>query len=179
MKGVVAVGALAATHLFGPAVAGAFSAAMVLSVLATVNAEVTIGPRVYYAMAKNGAFFSAAAKVHPRWHTPAIAIVCQGLCSMLMTLTPFVELLNYIGFLLNFFAVMSVASLFIFRKRAGWRKLGVVSFAYPLIPVFFILVGIGMTIFGLTYRPVTALIAIATLATGALVYHFRIRSKPV
>ncbi len=177
MKGVVAVGALASTHLFGPAVAGAFAAAMVLSVLATVNAEVTIGPRVYYAMAKNGAFFAAAGKVHPRWHTPAIAIVCQGLCSMLMTLSPFVDLLLYIGFLLNFFAVLSVASLFIFRKRAGWRKLAVVSFAYPLVPVFFIAVGIGMTIFGLTYRPGTAAIAIATLAVGALVYHFRIKGR--
>ncbi|MBZ5611554.1 MAG: amino acid permease [Acidobacteriia bacterium] len=177
MKGVVAVGALAATHLFGPAVAGAFAAGMVLSVLATMNAEVTIGPRVYYAMAKNGAFFSAAARVHPRWHTPVVAIVCQGLCSMLMTLSPFVDLLMYIGFLLNFFAVMSVASLFIFRRRAGWRKLGAVSFAYPLVPVFFIVVGIGMTIFGLTYRPGTAAIAIATLATGALVYHFRIKGR--
>ena len=177
MKREVAVGAVAATHLFGPAVAGVFSAAMVLSVLATVNAEVTIGPRVYYAMAKNGAFFAAAAKVHPRFHTPAIAILCQGVCSMLMTMTPFVDLLMYIGFLLNVFAVMSVGALFIFRKRPGWRKLGVVSFAYPLIPVFFIIVGIGMTIFGLTYKPAIAAVAILTIATGALVYHFRIRQK--
>jgi APA family basic amino acid/polyamine antiporter len=175
MKGVVAVGAAGATHLFGPAVAGVFSAAMVLSVLATVNAEVTIGPRVYYAMAKNGAFFPAAAKVHPRFHTPAIAILCQGVCSMVMTMSPFVDLLTYIGFLLNVFAVMSVGALFILRKRPGWKKLGVVSFAYPVIPVFFILVGIAMTIFGLTYKPVIASIAIFTVATGALVYHFRFR----
>ena len=179
MKGVVAVGSLAATHLFGPAVAGFFGAAMMLSLLATINAEVTIGPRVYYAMAKNGAFFSAAAKVHPRWRTPAAAILCQGMCSMLMTMTPFVDLLMYIGFLLNFFAVLSVASLFVFRKRPGWRKLSVVSFAYPAIPVFFILVGIGMTIFGLTYKPATATIAILTLAVGALVYHFRIRGQAI
>src|SRR5579871_3835719 len=141
MKGVVAIGSLAATHLFGPAVARAFGIAMMLSLLATINAEVTIGPRVYYAMAKNGAFFTAASKVHPSWHTPAVAIVCQGVCSMVMTMTPFVELLLYIGFLLNFFAVLSVASLFLFRRRAGWTRLAVVSFAYPLIPLFFILVG--------------------------------------
>jgi len=175
MKSVVAVGALAATHLFGPAMAGAFAGAMALSLLATLNAEVTIGPRVYYAMAKNGAFFSGAAKVHPRWHTPVVAILWQGLCAMVMTLTPFVDLLLYIGFLLNFFALLSVASLFMLRKRPGWRKLPVVSFAYPLIPVFFILVGVGMTIFSLTYKPVTATIAILTLAAGAAVYHFRIR----
>lgn len=177
MKGVVAIGAEAAARLFGPATAGAFSAAMMLSLLATVNAEVTIGPRVYYAMAQRGAFFAAAAHVHPRWRTPAVAIVCQGLCAMLMTLSPFVDLLLYIGFLLNVFAVLATASLFKFRRRPGWRKLPVVSFAYPLIPAFFCLVGVGMTIFGLTYKPGTAAIAILTVVAGALVYHFRMRSK--
>jgi APA family basic amino acid/polyamine antiporter len=175
MKGVVAVGALAARHLFGPAVAGIFSAAMALSLLATVNAEVTIGPRVYYAMAKNGAFFSMAAKVDPRWHTPVVAILCQGVCSILMTVSPFLNLLLYIGLLLNFFAVLSVASLFIFRRRPGWQKLGVVSFAYPLLPAFFVAVGIWMTILGVMLRPAISAAAILTVAAGAAVYHFRLR----
>ena len=179
MKGVVAVGALAATHLFGPAVAGFFSAAMLLSLLATINAMVTIGPRVYYAMAKNGAFFAAAAKVHPRWRTPVIAIVCQGACTMLMTMSPFVDLLMYIGLLLNFFAVMSVISLFIFRRRQGWQKLSVVSFAYPLVPAFFAAIGIWTTILAIRLRPGVSGIAALTVAAGALVYHFRIRQKPV
>jgi basic amino acid/polyamine antiporter, APA family len=175
MKGVVAVGALAAQHLFGPAVAGIFSAAMALSLLATVNAEVTIGPRVYYAMAKNGAFFSMAAKVDPRWHTPVIAIVCQGACSILMTVSPFLNLLLYIGLLLNFFAVLSVGSLFIFRRRPGWQKLGVVSFAYPLIPAFFVAVGVWMTVLGVMLRPGISAVAVLTVAAGAVVYHFRLR----
>ena len=175
MKGVVAVGALAARHLFGPAVAGIFSAAMALSLLATVNAEITIGPRVYYAMAKNGAFFSMAAKVDPRWHTPVIAILCQGLCSILMTVSPFLNLLLYIGLLLNFFAVLSVGSLFIFRRRPGWQKLGVVSFAYPLLPAFFVAVGVWMTVLGVMLRPGVSAIAVLTVAAGAAVYHFRLR----
>jgi APA family basic amino acid/polyamine antiporter len=79
MKGVVAIGSLAAMNLFGPQTAGAFSALMALSLVATVNAEVTVGPRVYYAMAQNRAFFKMAAHVHPRWRTPVVAILCQGL----------------------------------------------------------------------------------------------------
>jgi APA family basic amino acid/polyamine antiporter len=177
MKGVVAVGSLAASHLFGPETAGIFSALMGLSLLATVNAMVTIGPRVYYAMAKNGAFIERAARVDSRWHTPVFAIVCQGICSILMTLTPFPQLVVYIGFTLNFFAVMSVASLFIFRKRPGWQKLRVVSFAWPLVPVSFLLVGIWMTIFGMSLEPKVSLAAILTVATGAAVYHFHIRKK--
>jgi APA family basic amino acid/polyamine antiporter len=176
MKGVVAVGALAASHLFGPGVASIFSAAMAVSLMATVNAMVTIGPRVYYAMAKNGAFFAAAAKIHPRWRTPVIAIIAQGVCTMLMTVTPFPSLLIYIGFTLNFFAVLSVASLFVFRRRCpGWHKLRVVSFAFPALPVLFILVGVWMTIFGITLEPQVSLAAILTVVTGAAVYHFHLR----
>jgi APA family basic amino acid/polyamine antiporter len=177
MKGVVAVGAQAASHLFGPGVAGVFSAAMALSLLATINAEVTIGPRVYYAMARNGAFFSAAARVHPRFHTPATAILCQGVCTILMTMTPFLNLVFYIGFALNFFASMSVAALLVFRKRPGWRRLPVVSFAYPLVPVFFLAVGFWMTIFGMTFNPVVSFIALLTIAAGALVYRWQLRKS--
>ncbi len=93
---------------------------------------------------------------------------------MLMTLSPFLNLLLYIGLLLNFFAVMSVASLFVFRRRPGWRRLGVVNFGYPTLPLLFIAVGIWMTVFGITLRPAVSGIAALTLAAGALVYHLRI-----
>jgi len=177
MKGVLAVGALAAQRLFGNEVGGIFSALMALSLMSTVNAMVTIGPRVYYAMAKNGAFLASAAKVHPKWHTPVAAILAQGVCTMLMTLTPFPQLVIYIGFTLNVFAVMSVASLFLFRRRQGWQKLRVVSFAYPLIPAIFVLVGVWMIYQGLQLKPYVSLAAVITLVTGALVYHFRLRPR--
>lgn len=175
MKGVVAVGALAASRLFGPEVAGIFSALMALCLVSTVSAEVTIGPRVSYAMAKNGAFLASAAKVHPRWHTPVAAIVAQGICAMLMTATPFPQLFFYIGFTLNFFAVLSVASLFIFRRRPGWQRLRVVNFAWPAIPVLFLLVGVWMIVLGIQQKPVISTVAVVTIVTGALVYHFRLR----
>jgi APA family basic amino acid/polyamine antiporter len=175
LKGEVAVGALAAKYLFGPAVAGAFSAAMALSLLATVNAMVTIGPRVYYAMAKNGAFFATAARIDPRFHTPVVAILCQGLCTIVLTITPFINLVLFISFALNFFAVMSVASLFVFRRRAGWHKIRAVSFAWPLVPVFFILVGLSMTIVGLRLRPIVSGFALLLIVSGAVLYRMRFR----
>jgi APA family basic amino acid/polyamine antiporter len=178
MKGKEAVGAFAASRLFGPEIAGIFAGLMALSLMSTVNAMVTIGPRVYYAMARNGAFPAIAAKVHPRFHTPAAAIVAQGVCTMLMTLTPFPQLVVYIGITLNFFTVMSVISMFLFRRRPGWQKLRVVSFAYPLFPVLFILVGAWMTYQGIVLKPYIALATGVTLATGALVYHLRLRSRP-
>ena len=177
MKGKEAVGAFAASRLFGPEIAGIFSGLMALSLMSTVNAMVTVGPRVYYAMAGNGAFPAIAGKVHPRFHTPVAAIVAQGICTMLMTLTPFPQLMTYIGLTLNVFAAMSVASLFKFRGRPGWQKLRIVSFAYPLFPLLFIAVGIWITYQGIVLKPYVALATGVTLATGALVYHLRLRSR--
>ena len=175
MKGQIAIGSLAASKLFGPQVASIFSALMAVSIMSTVSAEVTIGPRVYYAMAKNKAFFQAAARVHPEWRTPVVAIICQGLCAMFMTMTPFPQLMIYIGMSLTFFTVMSVGSLFIFRRREGWQKLRAVSFAYPLIPVAYILVGACMMVYGFIWQPMPSLIAAATVAAGAAVYRFGLR----
>ncbi|HVX67053.1 MAG TPA: amino acid permease [Bryobacteraceae bacterium] len=175
MKGVVAIGSVAAVSLFGPQTAGFFSLLMALSLVATVNAEITIGPRVYYAMAQNRAFFKAAAHVHPKWRTPVVAILCQGLCAALMTVTPFPSLVIYIGFSLTFFAVLSVASLFIFRRRPNWQRVRVVSFAWPLVPLTFILVGVWTIIYGVMLQPKVSLAAVLTIATGAAVYHFKLR----
>jgi len=178
MKGEIAIGSISALHLFGPGVAGVVSVLMAVSIASTVNAEVTVGPRVYFAMAKNRAFFHAAATVHPRWHTPVIAILSQGLCAMVMTLTPFRDLLTYIGMSLTLFTVLSVAALFVFRyKRPGWQKLRVVDFAFPLIPASYILVGTGMMIYGVVQQPRASLTALATVGAGALVYRFWIRPR--
>ena len=59
----------------------------------------TAGPRVYFAMARDGAFLPAAARVHPRYRTPAIAIVAQAVWSALLVLSgTFEQLLTYTGF---------------------------------------------------------------------------------
>lgn len=174
-KPIVEIGATAATALFGPMMGGLFGALIALCLVATVNAEVTVGPRVYFAMAQNRAFFKMAAHVHPRWRTPVIAILCQGLCAVLMTLTPFPDLVEYIGFSLTFFAVLSVVSLFVFRRRPNWQRLRIVSFAWPAIPLAFLLVGAWTIVYGVMLRPGVSIAAILTIAAGAAVYHTRIK----
>jgi len=171
LKGVVAVGKVSAENLFGPQFGVMFSALMAISIMPTVNAMITIGPRVYYAMAKNGAFLKKAAEVHPRWHTPVLAIISQGVCSMLMTLTPIPDLFLFVGFSLTLFTVLAVASVFIFRRRPNWQKLRAVNFLYPLIPTAYILVGVAMIVWGIIFQPVVSLTALSTIALGAGVYH--------
>jgi len=175
-KPEMAPGAVSAVNLFGPSIGGVWAGLMALCLISTVNAEVTVGPRVYYAMAKNRAFFPAAARVHPRFHTPIIAIVSQGVCAILMTATSFPDLVNYIGMSLTLFTVLSVASLLVFRRtQPGWQRLRAVDFAFPLIPVLYILVGTAMVIFGLKAHPWASLSAFATVGVGALVYRFGVR----
>jgi len=175
MKGVVAIGSLAASRLFGAQVGGLFSALIAIALLAMVNALVTVGPRVAYAMARNGAFFRTAAKVDPQWRTPAPAILMQAVVAMLMTMTSLPSLFFFIGFTLNFFSVMSVASLFRLRKRPGWKRLKPVSWLWPLQPVLFIVIGTWMTIFGLTLEPRIAIVACALIGVGAVFYQRQLK----
>lgn len=177
MKSEFAVGAATARKLFGPEIAGIFGGLMAVALVSTVNAMVTIGPRVYYAMAKNRAFFASAAEVHPKWHTPANAIVWQGVAAMLMTSIAFADLFMYISFTLNLFAGLSVASIFIFRRRPGWIRLPVVSFLFPLVPGVFLIVSAWMYYVGLTVEPAVSLATLGTVGLGALLYHFRIRQR--
>ncbi len=177
MKGVLAVGSVTAHALFGPEAAGVFSGLLAVSLMSTVNAMVTIGPRLYYAMAKNGAFLPSAAWVHPRWRTPVPAILFQGACAMLMTLVNFGNLMTYIGYLLNLFAMLAVASLLWLRRRPDWRRLPAVSFAWPLVPMLFVVPGLWLVVAGLRFAPVISAAAALTLVSGALVYRYRVVPK--
>jgi len=173
MKGILAVGALSASRLFGSQIAWAFSALMAFGLLSTVNAMTIAGPRVYYAMARDRQFPAAAAKVHPRWRTPVNSIIAQAVCTVLLVLMPFPALVIYIGFTLNLFATLSVASLFIFRRRPGWRRLQTVSFAFPLIPCLFLAVSAWMTIEGLLQKPFISVLTLLTIASGGLLHRLR------
>ena len=173
MKGVVAIGALAASRLFGSQAAGVFSALMACALLSTVNAMTIAGPRVYYAMARDGQFFAFAAAVHPRWRTPVNSIITQGICAILLVFTPFPQLVVYIGFTLSLFAAMSVASLFHFRRRPGWQRLHIVNFAYPLIPCLFIAVCVWMIIEGIIQKPIISMWTGLTLVCGGFLYRKR------
>jgi APA family basic amino acid/polyamine antiporter len=176
MKGVVAVGAQAATSLFGGSGGGLFSGAMAASLLATVNAMSMIGPRVYYAMARDGAFFATAAKVHPRWRSPWIAVLAQGACCIALILTgTFESLVYYIGFTLFLFSALSVLALFKFRGRRGWRRSRWVSLGYPFIPLVYVLMNAWVFVYFIQLRSWEALWSLLTVAGGALTYQLYIR----
>lgn len=173
LQGVLAVGAKAGNSLFGDRAGGLFSGAMAIGLLATVNAMTMIGPRVYYAMALDGAFFAAAARVHPRWKSPWIAVLAQGVCACVLILTgTFEGLIYYIGFTLFFFSALSVLAIFKFRKRPGWKRSPWVNMAFPAIPLLYVLMNVWVFVFFVRERRAEALWSLLTVLAGALIYHF-------
>ena len=93
------------------------------------------GPRVYFAMARDGMFVRAAARVHPRFHTPATAIVAQGVWSSVLVLSGTqAQLVNYTGFAVVLFAGVTVSALFVLRRRDPGAPRPFSALGYPWAP---------------------------------------------
>ncbi len=178
LRGIVPVGEVAAVQLFGPGAAAMISTLIALALLSSLSAYVLIGPRVYYAMARDGLFFRFAARVHPRFQTPGLSILAQGACSLVMILTgTFEQLLIYIGFALGIFPLMAVAGVLVLRRREPERPRPYRVWGYPLAPLFFLVVMAAILIVGFVNSPKPALIALATVAAGAPAYWLTMRQS--
>jgi len=175
LTGVIAVGTTVANALFGAEGGRFFSLALALSLLATINAMCLVGPRVYYAMARDGAFFSIAAKLHPRWKSPWIAVILQGICTLLLIVLPtFRNLIVYTGFTLYLFTALAVLGLFKLRRRPGWKKFAWLEYSYPIIPLLYVGMSGWVLVFSVKAAPVASAMALATVLGAALTYYFYI-----
>ena len=129
-----------------------FSLFISFSLFSSISAFIILGPRVYYAMAADGKFFSFASKIHPRFGVPAYSIIFQAIISIVIILSgTFDQILTYMGFSLGIFPILTVFGLFKLRrlKRSAIRMPG-----YPLVPVIFILAGVSMLLLSFLERPI-------------------------
>jgi APA family basic amino acid/polyamine antiporter len=88
ISGVSRIGEAALTASLGPRAAWLLSAAVIVSILGCTSASILAGPRVYYAMARDGLFFPSVARVHPRFQVPTTSIVFQAVWSSLLVVVP-------------------------------------------------------------------------------------------
>lgn len=178
MKGVVAVGAVSSDALFGQYVGNFFSAIMAGALLSSISAMSLVGPRVYYAMGRDGCFPAQAAQVHPRWRTPAKAIWYQAVAAAAMVLTgTFEALIYYIGFSLILFAALAVAGLLRVRNRPQFRRLRVMNWCYPAIPLIFIAASLWMLIWTFVLHPRECMLGLITIIAGAAFYRWRLHGS--
>jgi APA family basic amino acid/polyamine antiporter len=127
--------------LIGPAGAGLISAAVMLSAFGTVNAQLLSVPRVYFAMARDRMFFRQIEWVHPRWRTPAAAILAQGLWASGLALTgTYQEIITYTAFPNYFFLSLGVLGLIVLRVREPELHRPYRVWGYPVTPVLFLLI---------------------------------------
>ena len=129
-----------ADKLLGVQAGHIMGAVSIVSLAAGINAWTFAGPRVYYAMARDGAFFAAAARVHPRFKTPAASIVAQALWTTVLILTGSLDkLTTYVGFAITLFAGIAVGALFVLRAREPEAPRPFRAWGYPVAPAIFMI----------------------------------------
>ncbi|MSO56425.1 MAG: amino acid permease [Acidobacteria bacterium] len=129
-----------AERLLGARAGDIMGVVSIVSLAASISAMTFVGPRVYYAMARDGVFFDAAARVHPRYRTPAVAIVAQAMWAGLLVLSGSADnLTQYTGFAVVLFSGLAVAGLFVLRRREPSAPRPFRSVGYPFAPAIFAL----------------------------------------
>lgn len=150
------------------------TAGIAVSTFGFLNLVILVSPRVYQAMAADGLFFPALARLHPRHRTPAAAIVAQGAWAVLLTLTgTYGELLDYVVFGDWIFFALAAATIYVFRRRDGAPRPGVFRVpGYPVTPALFILAAIYVLVGSVLSNPGNALRGTLLLALGVPVFRF-------
>ena len=169
-KGQVGVGELAAERLFGGAAGAVFAGVAFVIILSSLSAMTIAGPRVYFAMARDGAFLRSAGRVHHQYRTPAIAILVQAAWSAMLVLSgTFEQLLTYTGFAVVLFSSLAVLSLF-FVRRSSREAVTFRAWGYPWAPAVFCVVGFAIVVNALVQAPEVASAGLAVMLAGIPVY---------
>ena len=161
----------AGERLFGAGVGAALAVASVIMIAASVSAMVLAGPRVYFAMARDGQFFAGAARVHPKYRTPVAAIVAQSIWSGVLVLAgTFEQLLLYTGFAVVTFAGAAVAALFVLRHREPAAPRPFRAWGYPVAPGIFVAASAAMVVNEIWREPAAAGAGMLLIAAGLPLY---------
>ena len=142
----------------------------IVIVLSSLSAMTLAGPRVYFAMARDSAFFSAAGHVHEAYRTPAVAIGAQACWSAVLVLSgTFQQLLTYTGYAVILFSGLAVLSLFFVHARAKdlptFRAWG-----FPWAPTVFCLASFGIVANAIIADPWTSMVGLGVILGGLPIY---------
>ncbi len=173
------VATLAAQMVLGAKGAGLMAAAIMISTFGCINGLTLAGARVYYAMAKDGLFFSSVGRVNRKYHSPAISLLFQGVWAALLTLTgTYNELLNYVIFAVMLFYILTIAGLFWLRHTRPDAPRPYRAVGYPVIPALYVLFAVFVEWALLTHKAAQSVTGLCIVAVGIPVYYlWRRRSR--
>jgi len=166
------VSASVAERVMGSAGATLVTITILLSIFGSNNGSMITSPRVYFAMAHDGVFFRLFGKVHPRFQTPAPAIVLQGAWAVVLTLSgSFNALVSYLIFAAWLFYALTVAAVVVLRRRRPDVTRPYRMWGYPWTPLVFVATSLWLVVNTIATRPQPSLIGLAIIATGVPVYY--------
>ena len=165
------IAAEAVGAIFGPAAAKLIAAIILVSMFSAANGLTLTAPRMYFAMARDGIFWKKMAEVHPRFGTPAFAIVVSCAWGMLLAATgTFQQLLTYVVFVGWIFYALGGVAIFVYRRNAPNAARPFRTPGYPVTPILFVLAAaaiVGNTVFA---EPVRAAVGLGFVAAGVPAY---------
>ena len=171
MKGVTRIAERAASVLMGPGGATIVALTVVVSTFGCDAAAILAGARLLFAMARDGVFFPAARKVHPRYRTPHVAIAGLTIWSALLALSgTYEQLFTYVMFASILFSVAAGVALFRLRFTMPDRPRPYRTWGYPIVPLVFIAGSSAFVVNTLFERPAESLAGLGLLALGLPAY---------
>jgi APA family basic amino acid/polyamine antiporter len=162
-----------ADRLLGSVAGNIMAVVSIISLLASISAMTFAGPRVYFAMARDGVFFRRAAVVHPRYRTPGVAILAQAAWSSMLVLTAKADaLVNYTGFAIILFSGVAVVALFVLRAKQPGADRPFRAWGYPFAPGIYAVVSFAILANSLYSGPAAIGAGALIIAAGIPVYFF-------
>jgi APA family basic amino acid/polyamine antiporter len=163
---------LAVASLFGPGITNVFSVLLGLTFLATVSAFVITGPRVYYAMARDGLFPSIAGRTSRRGGVPTHAMLVQSTCAVIILFaTDFQGLYQYAAVGLSLFALLFIGAVYVLRVRQPELERPFRVPGYPVVPAIFMSVTLFMAVFAFRQWRTPSLWSVGSILLGIPVYY--------
>jgi APA family basic amino acid/polyamine antiporter len=164
----------AASVVIGPMGVSLIALTVVISTIGSTNGTIMSCSRIYYAMSRDGLFFSFLGSVHPRYQSPHLSIVAHCAWVMLLLLVgknleTFIT--SQVFIILIFYAMMTWALLRVRRQDPG--RAGVYRVpGYPWVLVVYLAILAAMTVTTAYYQPRAAFLNLALVASGIPFYFF-------
>jgi basic amino acid/polyamine antiporter, APA family len=170
------VASAALEAMFGPTGRYVMAFIVTVSVFGLNNGLLLGGARIYYAMARDRLFFARAGELHPRYRTPAFALVLQAAWISILCLSgTYNQLVEYVTFASVLFWGLTGIGLFVLRIRRPEAERPVRAWGYPWLPALFVVASLGIAINLLVQRPQNTLPGLIIVALGIPVYYWQRR----
>jgi len=168
MENLDTIAPLVMERLLGKSGAVAVTAMIVVSTVGAANGAILTGARVTYAQARDGLLFRFLGHVHPRFLTPDVSLYSQAVLTAVAVvyLRRFKDLSEGYGFLMGIFYAGAAAAVLVLRRRRPDLERPYKCWGYPVVPLVFILVSLGMAALYIAHDWRTTLPWLAVLLVG-------------